>query len=41
MRYVGSQAFLEVAMDLESNAVMREKLREAPMQVRFTAGVHP
>lgn len=41
MADVGIQAFLEVAMDLESNAVMREKLREAPMQVRFTAGVHP
>lgn len=41
MEAVGIQAFLEVAMDLESNAVMREKLREAPIQVRFTAGVHP
>lgn len=41
MEAVGIQAFLEVAMDLESNAIMREKLREAPMKVRFTAGVHP
>ena len=41
MEAVGIQAFLEVAMDLESNAVMREKLKEAPMQVRFTVGVHP
>lgn len=41
MEAVGIQVFLEVAMDLESNAIMREKLREAPMQVRFTAGVHP
>lgn len=31
MEAVGIQAFLEVAMDLESNAVMREKLREAPI----------
>lgn len=41
MADVGIQAFLEVAMDLESNAIMREKLRKAPMQVIFTAGVHP
>ena len=41
MEAVGIQVFLEVAMDMESNAVMREKLRKATMQVRFTAGVHP
>ena len=41
MADVGIQAFLEVAMDLKSNAIMREKLRKAPMQVIFTAGVHP
>ena len=39
MEAVGIQVFLEVAMDLESNAIMREKLREAPMQVRFTEAV--
>ena len=38
MADVGIQAFLEVAMDLKSNAIMREKLRKA-LKVKSPSGL--